>query len=461
MFKYLAKHFSRVWLLAFSIDFLILLLTAVLVLKTNNSFFGIGSAKYYHLGYLYLIVFIFISQIMLFINDLYSLEKKYKKKLLLFKCIISFTIVSISCYLLFSKVVSYSSCFILSMIACVSILCWRSIFYWITPKMNLQHKLLFLGTDELCKQVVREILADDRPKFRVAGFIGSDPALVGKSIVNPKVLGLNEDIESIIQKEKVKKVIASYSQARGKFPAQDLVKCKFKGIEVLDLHTFYEQFKGKILLDSLRPSWIIYAQGFKKTALIKFLKRIIDIPLSIIGLLLTLPLSLITAVLIKFESKGPVIYQQERVGENGAVFNLYKFRSMEADAEKDTGPVWTKEDDERSTLIGKFIRRIRIDEIPQMINVLKGDMSFIGPRPERPYFVEILSKKISYYDQRHSVKPGITGWAAVNYSYGANVEDAIQKLQYDLYYIKNISLFLDMIIFLKTIAIVIGGRGSR
>ncbi len=461
MFTYLTKHFSRVWLLAFSIDFLILLLTAVLVLKSNNAFFEGSSAKYYYLGYLYLIVFIFTSQIMLFINELYSLEKKYQKKLLLFKCILSFTIVSISCYLLFNRVLSYSSCFILSMIACVSILCWRSLFYWIIPKMNLQNKLLFLGTDELSKQVVREILADDHPKYRVAGFIGSDPALVGKSIVNPKILGLNEDIESIIKKEKIKKVIASYSQARGKFPAQDLVKCKFRGIEVLDLHTFYEQFKGKILLNSLRPSWLIYAQGFKKTALIKFLKRIIDILLSIIGLLLTLPLSLITAVLIKWESKGPAIYRQKRVGKNGAIFNLYKFRSMEVDAEKHTGPVWAEKNDERVTFIGKCIRKVRIDEIPQMINVLKGDMSFIGPRPERPYFVEMLSQKIPYYDQRHSINPGITGWAAVNYSYGATVEDAIQKLQYDLYYIKNISLFLDIIIFLKTIAIVVGGRGSR
>ena len=423
--------------------------------------FGNNDFKYLFVGYLYLIVFILLSQIMLFINELYRIEKKYQKKLLLFKCILSFTIVSISCYLLFIKVLPYFNCFILSMLACGAILCWRFIFYWIIPKINIQNRVLFLGTDELSKNVVREILADDHPKFKVAGFIGNDPTLVGKSIVNPKVLGLTEDIDSIIKKEKIQKLIVSYPQARGEFPARDLIKCKFNGIEVLDLHTFYENFKGKILLESLRPSWLIYSHGFKKTDLTKSIKRIFDILLSTIGLLITLPVSIITALFIKLESKGPIIYKQERVGESGHVFNLLKFRSMSIDAEKHTGPVWAEENDERVTLIGKFIRKVRIDEIPQMINVLKGDMSFIGPRPERPYFVEMLSKKITYYDQRHSVKPGITGWAAVNYSYGATVEDALEKLQYDLYYIKNISLFLDLIIVLKTIAIVFGRRGAR
>jgi sugar transferase (PEP-CTERM system associated) len=331
----------------------------------------------------------------------------------------------------------------------------------IIPKVNIQQKILFLGTDELSKKVVREILADDHPKYKVAGFIGNDPELVGKSIVNPKVLGLVNDLDSITKKEKIKKVIVSCQQARGMFPSKDLVKWRFKGVEVMELHTFYEHLKGKILLEGLRPSWLIFSRGFKKTKLIKFVKRIFDIMLSIIGLLMSLPISLVTALLIKLDSKGPIIFKQERVGEDGKVFNLLKFRSMKTDAEKYTGPVWAEENDPRITRIGRIIRKLRIDEIPQMINVLKGDMSFVGPRPERPYFVDMLSKEIQYYEQRHSVKPGITGWAAVNYRYGASVEDAIEKLQYDLYYIKNISLFLDIITILKTIAIIFGRNYAR
>ena len=318
-----------------------------------------------------------------------------------------------------------------------------------------------MGTDDLCQKVVGEILANDHPKYKVVGFIGTDPDLVGKSIVNPKVLGLVKDLDSITQKEKVEKLIVSYSQAGQVFPTKDLIRCKFKGIEVLDLHTFYEYSKSKILLDDLHPNWLIFAQGFKKTQLIKFAKRIIDILLSSIGLLLSLPVSIITALLIKLESEGPIIYRQERVGENDHNFNLLKFRSMREDAEKHTGPIWAGENDDRITRVGKIIRKLRIDEIPQMINVLKGDMSFVGPRPERPHFVKMLNRKIPYYEQRHSVKPGITGWAAVNYRYGATVEDAIEKLQYDLYYIKNISLFLDILTILKTITTVFSQKGAR
>jgi exopolysaccharide biosynthesis polyprenyl glycosylphosphotransferase len=206
---------------------------------------------------------------------------------------------------------------------------------------------------------------------------------------------------------------------------------------------------------------LIFGEGFRKTKIKKWCKRVFDILLSMIGLLISLPISIITALLIKLESEGPVFYKQERIGENGHVFYLYKFRSMKRDAEKHSGPVWAEEDDPRITRIGKVIRKFRIDEIPQMLNVLKGDMSFVGPRPERPYFVGMLSEKIPFYEQRHSVKPGITGWAAVNYRYGSSVEDAAEKLQYDLYYIKNLCLFLDLLIIFKTFSIVFGRRYAR
>jgi sugar transferase (PEP-CTERM system associated) len=458
MLRYLERHFSKGWLLVFSVDFLILLSAVIIALKTMD--ICNTNLPYMQLSYIYLTAFISISLIMLFVNELYSIEKKYQPGSLILKCILSFTIVFIGCYFLFSGKLIWFSC-ILSAVACGLILCWRFMFYQIIPKINIQHKILFLGTDDLNRMVVREILNDAHPKFKVLGFVDNNSDNGGNPVMDQKVFGIKDDLDSIIKKGKVEKLIVSCSQMRGEFPAESLIKLKLDGIEVLDVHTFYERLKGKILLNGLQPSWLIFAPGFKKTKFIKLEKRAFDIILSSIGLIVTIPISIITALLIKLDSGGPIIYKQERIGENGCTFNLLKFRSMRADAEKDTGPVWAGENDNRVTRVGKFIRKMHLDEIPQMINVLMGDMSFIGPRPERPYFVEMLSKIIPYYNYRHSIKPGITGWAAVNYDYGASIEDAVEKLQYDLYYLKNLSLFLDVLILLKTIAIVFSRRGAR
>lgn len=463
MINFLKKHYSRIVLLAFSVDFLILLLTGYIAFIALNkiSSFDILNARYLHVIPAYLVAFIIISQMTLFISELYIIEKKYQKKILISKCIISFIIVSIICYALSQKMLPYLNYLVLSMAACLLIVCWRFIFYWIVQKLNIQHKVLFIGTDDLAKMVVREILSEDHLRYKVVGFVGTDPAMVGKHIINPMVLGVLDDLAPLVEKEKVDKIIISFPEGRGAFPTQDLLKCKFKGVQVLELHSFYEHLKGKILLNGLRPSWLIFNEGFNKAKITLFGKRIVDLIISSLGLMLTMPVSLITALLIKLDSKGPVIYQQERVGVNGQVFKLYKFRSMKADAEKYSGPVWAQEDDPRITRVGKFIRKVRIDEIPQMINVLKGDMSFVGPRPERPVFVNQLRETIPYYDQRHTIKPGITGWAAVKFHYGASLEDVVEKMQYDLYYIKNLSLFLDMLIILKTIPIILGRRGAR
>lgn len=405
--------------------------------------------------------FILISQVTLFTNELYSIEKDYSVKSLVGKCVFSFIFVSVGCYLIFNKHLSYPDSFFLSMGACGLILSWRFLFYKVIDKINLQNKVLFLGINDLSKRVVREIQADDHPRFKVIGFVGQEEVKNTKNtMINPKVIGSVEDLPSIIEKEKVKKIIVSWPGNK-KFPAEYLVNCKFKGVEILDLHTFYEQLRGKILLTGLRPAWLIFTDGFTKNKIIEIRKRLFDIVFSTFGLLITLPISMITAFLIKIESNGPIIYKQERVGECGSIFTLYKFRSMRTDAEKYSGPVWAEKNDPRITRVGRFIRKMRIDEIPQMINVLKGNMSFIGPRPERPFFVKKLKEKITFYDQRHSIKPGITGWAAVNYCYGANLEDAIEKLQYDFYYIKNMTFFLDALIILKTLTTILGRKGAR
>jgi len=237
--------------------------------------------------------------------------------------------------------------------------------------------------------------------------------------------------------------------------------CKFSGIDVFDAPTFYEQLTGKLLLENITPGWFVFSNGFKLTHTIRFCKKIIDKILATIGLIITFPLFPLIAVAVKISSPGPVFFKQVRTGLHEKQFLLYKFRTMRSDAEAGTGAVWAQDNDPRVTSIGKFLRKSRLDELPQLYNVLKGDMSFIGPRPERPEFVETLKQQIPYYSHRHFVKPGITGWAQIKYPYGASVEDAVEKLRYDLYYIKNLSITLDLLIFFETIKVILFSRGGR
>ena len=233
------------------------------------------------------------------------------------------------------------------------------------------------------------------------------------------------------------------------------------GMTILEGESFYEKWAGKILAENINPSWLIYSDGFRKSRFTKFIKRLTGLVLSSLGLLLALPVTAVIAIAIKFESRGPVIYRQKRCGQDGRIFNLCKFRSIIDNAEGSSGPVWAMDDDDRVTRVGKIIRKFRLDELPQLWNVLKGDMSFVGPRPERPEFVEELEKIVPYYSERHTVKPGITGWAQVSYGYGASVEDALEKLKYDLFYIKNMSMLFDFMVILKTAKIVIQQSGAR
>jgi sugar transferase (PEP-CTERM system associated) len=231
-------------------------------------------------------------------------------------------------------------------------------------------------------------------------------------------------------------------------------------VSVLEQEALYEQITGKIAVQALRPSYLIFNEGFSRQAWNELAKRTLDLACSLVVLLITWPLMLATAIAVRFDSPGPILFAQERVGRDGRSFTLFKFRSMRADAEKLSGPVWATQDDPRITRSGKFIRRTRLDELPQLFNVIAGHMSMIGPRPERPHFVDDLAKKIPYYRQRHIVKPGLTGWAQINYRYGSSLEDAVQKLQYDLFYIKNMSLLFDVSILFNTVKIVILRKGT-
>ena len=250
---------------------------------------------------------------------------------------------------------------------------------------------------------------------------------------------------------------------RKSFPVEDLLDCKMSGIDVVDAQTFFERETGKVRLETLHPSWLIFSDGFRQAGMQIVAKRGFDIAASMTLLLLALPLIVLAIIAIWLESgcRGPILYRQVRVGQNWRLFQVLKLRSMVVDAEKGGAPQWAKKNDARVTRVGKFIRRTRIDELPQILNVLKGDMSFIGPRPERPEFVEKLAEKIPYYAERHRVKPGITGWAQIRYPYGASEQDAVEKLQYDLYYVKNYSLFLDCLILFQTAEVVLWGQGAR
>lgn len=270
-----------------------------------------------------------------------------------------------------------------------------------------------------------------------------------------------ENLREIVAQHKIKKVVVALLDRRKQLPVESLLSLRVQGIEVVEAVSLYEKISGKIFVRSLKPSDLIFCDGFNRVKLVHVSKRILDILLAFIGLILSLPIFLILSVLIKLDSKGPVFYRQERVGERGRPFMLMKFRSMRQDAEAVSGPVWASEGDSRVTRVGRVMRLLRVDEIPQMINVLKGEMSFVGPRPERPVFVEQLQKKIPYYDLRFTVKPGLTGWAQVKYQYGSSEEDALEKLQYDLYYIKHLSLLFDLTIVFETIQVVLMGKGSR
>jgi sugar transferase (PEP-CTERM system associated) len=295
----------------------------------------------------------------------------------------------------------------------------------------------------------------------IVGFVDPDPARVGAPVINPGVIGVIDDIPDIVRARAVDRVVVSLADARGKLPMDRLLDMRLDGVAFDHLASLYEKYTGKIAVENLRPSWLIFSEGFRKGPLLTLGKRVLDLAASLAGLAIGAPVMALVALAVRLTSPGPVLYHQTRVGLNGRHFTVHKFRTMHQDAEAATGPVWaSKAGDPRVTPIGRWLRRTRLDEMPQLWNVLIGEMSFVGPRPERPEFIEDLSRQIPYYRQRHFVRPGITGWAQVRYTYGASVEDALQKLQYDLYYIKNLSIPLDLFIIVQTVRTVLLRSGA-
>jgi sugar transferase (PEP-CTERM system associated) len=338
---------------------------------------------------------------------------------------------------------------------------WRVSIHWLLGHPNMGERILIVGSGDTAIEIAREALARRDAGYRVAGFVDNRPELVGQSLLNPRVLGTNEELAEIVQREGVNRIVVSISERRGQFPVRQLLNLSLSGdVAIEEGASFYERLTGRVHLDTLRPSWLIFSGRGRQGRMSAALRAALHRSLAFVGALISLPIALLTALLIKLESPGPVLYRQERVGKNGRVFTIMKFRSMRTDAEKD-GPVWaSKEGDARTTRVGRVIRKIRVDEIPQFWNILKGEMNFVGPRPERPHFVSQLAEEIPFYEQRHLIPPGLTGWAQIKYPYGASVEDARQKLQYDLYYIKNQSFALDAVIMFETVKTILFGRGT-
>jgi sugar transferase (PEP-CTERM system associated) len=352
--------------------------------------------------------------------------------------------------------------FLLSLLLMLSVMSfWRVFARWLLGHPRLAERVLILGTENAAINLARDILERPEVGYKVVGFVGDDPMLLGKSLINPSVVGLTSELEDVVRRYQPDRIVVAVTERRGRLPVDPLLKLKLEdAIAVEESASFYERLTGKISTEMLRPSWMIFSNGTRRSRAYKQARRMADVILAVFGFVLSLPVMALTAIAIKIDSRGPIFYRQERVGIRNRVFKIIKFRSMRTDAEKD-GPVWAGEADPRVTRVGKVIRKLRIDELPQFVNVIRGEMSFIGPRPERPVFVEQLEREIPYYSQRHLVKPGLTGWAQIRYSYAASLEDAIEKLQYDLYYIKNQSPVLDAIIIFETIRIVLFGRGAR
>jgi sugar transferase (PEP-CTERM system associated) len=346
-------------------------------------------------------------------------------------------------------------------IALAAILGWRMIYYWALQQDSFVENVLILGTGNAAVGLARELLGHRSEGFRVVGFLSRDPADVGKSLFNPSVVGTYDDLLATATRFNVQSVVVALDDQRGVLPLSELLTCKLRGINVAQSAEFYESLTGQIPVRNLRPSSIIFSQGFRKARFFMTTRRVIEFTLALVGLVLAAPIVLLAAVAIFLESGLPILFRQERVGQHGRTFTLFKLRTMRQDAEKN-GAVWASAGgDPRITRIGAFLRKTRIDEFPQLLNVLLGDMSFVGPRPERPMFVEELQAHIPYYGERHSVKPGITGWAQVRNGYTSSIEESEAKLRYDLYYIKNMSFWLDLQILLDTFKVIAFGRGAR
>jgi sugar transferase (PEP-CTERM system associated) len=406
-----------------------------------------------------------VCQISLYYADLYELRVVSDRRELFIGVVQALSATSFllaAIYFWFPRLVIGGGVFVVSSsLVLIAVAAWRIVFEWLTRQVAPRERLLLVGTGPAAVTLAKELFQRRQELgVEIVGFVDPDPARVGAPLINPGVIGTIEDIPAIVRARGVDRVVVSLADARGKLPMDKLLEMKLDGVTFDHLASVYEELTGKIAVENLRPSWLIFSSGFRKSRLLRSGKRLVDLLSATLGLLIASPLMGAVAAAVRLTSAGTIVYRQQRVGQHGRVFTVYKFRSMRSDAEVVTGAVWARKNDDRVTPIGRFLRRTRLDELPQLWNVLIGDMSLVGPRPERPEFVKQLTQQIPFYGQRHVIRPGLTGWAQVRYTYGSSVEDALEKLQYDLFYIKNLTISLDLFIIVSTLKTVLLRRGA-
>lgn len=462
-------YISRASLLLGLIEGLMLFAVAHILLSTQTSAQEAG-----HFSFSYFSTFVaFFCATVFFSLGLYNRNIISNVQIMIIRMFIGLVMVSVASYLLIKfyfyvyPVEKYPPRHYFYLpagiaLAIVAILCTRILFIMIADLGMFHQRIIVIGSLDRASRLRQSILGDQAEGFEVVGLV--DLACTGShDSVDMPVPLLNADLDDLwplVEAYDIDEIVVAEDDPQT-LPVHALLNCKLQGVRVTGYLSFVERELGRIVLDDLDPNWLIFSDGFDTSLFRDAAKRTFDLVVSLLLLIFTLPITAVAALLIKLDSPGPVFYRQERVGRDGKTFTLTKFRSMRVDAEQQGGPRWAAEKDDRITEVGAFIRQTRIDELPQIINVLRGEMSIIGPRPERPFFVDTLSDAIPYYRERHRVKPGITGWAQINYPYGASIEDAKEKLSYDLYYVKNTSLFLDVIILLQTVRVILWPSGVR
>jgi sugar transferase (PEP-CTERM system associated) len=411
------------------------------------------------------VVVAFFCQSCMYLLDMYDLKNSQTWGEIFFSLLFAVGFVCIGIGLVTYAVPEFgvegSMYYLTILFVAISLLFWRIAFDLYLTHLAPRENILVMGTGETARMVGEEINKRERMGFRLVGFAGDAQADEVRTGGTGKILGDDSQIEELVRENRVRKLVVAVSERRGGYPVATLLDLRVRGFSVVEWPSFFEKLSGRIAIDTLSPSFFIFQEGFSKTRFLQHSRRLVSLLASILLLSALSPILLLTAILVKIDSPGPVFYRQERVGMRGQTFRIIKFRSMRQDAEGEGGARWAAENDPRITRFGRILRKSRLDEVPQLINVLKGDLNLVGPRPERPAFVEQLEKAIPFYTIRHTVRPGLTGWAQVEFSYCGTIEESKEKLQYDLFYIKNMSVKLDLLVLFKTVKIVLLGRGAR
>jgi sugar transferase (PEP-CTERM system associated) len=413
----------------------------------------------YEYGFYKILAVTILALICFHYFDLYDLQRTPSGgetwfRLLVVLGVLSFLLAGLS--FLFPRLMLGNYTFVVGLsILTFTLFAWRSAYSWLIRQPWLRERVYVLGSGERTKWLVETMRRQPELGMEVVGWAGA----TGNGSLTHETLGTS--LTDQLRKRHVDRVIVALEDRRGTMPVRELLELRLSGIKVDDATAIIEKISGKIEVNDLHPSWLIFSEGFRLNPTFMLARRLVSLTASFLCLVVVSPLLPVISLLIKLTSPGPVLYRQKRIGKNGSVFTCYKFRTMGAGAEADIGPTWASDDDPRITRVGRWLRRMRLDEIPQLWNVLRSDMGFVGPRPERPEFVAWLSREIPYYHLRHIIRPGITGWAQIRYQYGASPEESKEKLKYDLYYLKHLSLSLDLMIVLESVKIVLLGRGAR